>query len=221
MTNTNTNTNNNSNTNNNVVATGNQCTTCYGAGSDTASSLAACDANATTETCNDDDVCLIEVRRRNGQVVDMRTGCKGESIVKPALLNFSLIAKHACLNLQRINFYGISQPFYTQCRPEDPLTGRRFGASVCRQCFPTCDGSDCFDTTSGIRSTAGVSIDIVGPTSNCASSADCTVGRSFWDSNLFLCATAPLLTNPLSECTNAVYPPEYDGYNAAAAIHRN
>jgi len=202
------NNNNNNNNNNNVVVTptSKQCTTCFGAGADTASTLAACDANTTIETCDDYDVCMIEVRRRNGQIVDMRTGCK---------------AKHACLNLQRINFYGVTQPFYTQCRPEDPLTGRRFGASVCRQCFPTCDSgaSDCFDTTDGIRTTAGVNIDIVDPTSNCASPADCTVGRSFWDANLFLCATAPTLTTPLSECTNAAYPPEYDGYSAT--VHHN
>ena len=72
--------NNNNNNNNNVVVTpsSNQCSTCYGAGSDTASTLAACDANTTMETCDDYDVCMIEVRRRNGQIVDMRTGCKGK-----------------------------------------------------------------------------------------------------------------------------------------------
>ena len=154
------------------------------------------------------------------------------------------IARHACLNLQRVNFMGHS-PFFTQCRPEDPLTGRRFGASVCRQCFPTCNGgSDCFSNTNGIqdrmsqlntsikiivdsfqcqldlayshplKTRSGVSLDIVGTNANCQSASSCNVGRSFWDADLLTCAAQTNLVTPLTECSNTNYPPLYDGYSA-------
>ena len=60
----------------------NQCLTCYGAGNTSADTLAACTASTTYDECNEGDVCMIEMRRRNGQIVDMRTGCKGELITK-------------------------------------------------------------------------------------------------------------------------------------------
>ena len=130
----------------------NQCLTCYGAGATSALTLAACTASTTYNECNEGDVCMIEMRRRNGQIVDMRTGCKGTFLAKKTTKIYKNdVARHACLNLQRINFMGHA-PFYTQCRPEDPLTGRRFGASVCRQCFPTCAGGlDCFSDIDGIQ----------------------------------------------------------------------
>ena len=62
----------------NAAAPHGSCSKCFGAGADSASTLAACDANMATEACNQFDVCMIEVRRRNGQIVDMRTGCKSK-----------------------------------------------------------------------------------------------------------------------------------------------
>ena len=62
----------------NAAAPYGSCSKCFGAGADSVSTLAACDANMATEACNEGDVCMIEVRRRNGQIVDMRTGCKSK-----------------------------------------------------------------------------------------------------------------------------------------------
>ena len=66
-----------------VAASGNnQCLTCYGAGNTSADTLLACTTTTTYEECNEGDVCMIEMRRRNGQIVDMRTGCKGKLLTQ-------------------------------------------------------------------------------------------------------------------------------------------
>ena len=57
--------------------TPNYCLICHGAGSTSAETLLACTASTTYEECPEGDVCMIEMRKRNGQIVNMRTGCKG------------------------------------------------------------------------------------------------------------------------------------------------
>lgn len=193
---------------------GASCMTCNGAGSNTAATISMCDANTSYVECEDGDVCMIEQRRRNGELVEMKTGCK---------------ARHACLNLQRLNFYPNGEaahirPWMTQCRPEDPLTGRRFGASVCRQCFTTCTGNTgCFSTSTGIETaSAGVTINFADPrVAHCHSPADCDIGRSFWDADLVTCAESTTLTagHPKDQCSNQDFPPQYDGHTPIQHIN--
>ena len=77
----------------NAAAPYGSCSKCFGAGSNTASTLAACDANLATEVCNEGDVCMIEVRRRDGQIVDMRTGCKSKCSISRIELTWTFNRK--------------------------------------------------------------------------------------------------------------------------------
>ena len=66
-----------------VLKTGNDlfnaCFTCDAMGRDATSLLANCQATGKLKTCRQDSLCLIEVRRRNGNFMGMRTSCSGKS----------------------------------------------------------------------------------------------------------------------------------------------
>jgi len=54
----------------------NACFTCDATGSDAASLVAECQASGKLVECEEDSMCLMEVRKRNGNYVGMRTLCK-------------------------------------------------------------------------------------------------------------------------------------------------
>ena len=66
-----------------VLKTGNDlsnaCFTCDAMGRDATSLLANCQATGKLKTCRQDSLCLIEVRRRNGNFMGMRTSCSCKS----------------------------------------------------------------------------------------------------------------------------------------------
>merc|ERR1712176_179533 len=86
-----------------------KCWTCRNA-----YSYQQCEAEGTLVTCQDSQKsCELEVRERNGYVIQVNTGCKQAM---------------ACENNKAQNFQG-NNPAQTQCRPEPGYTH-----SVCRQC---------------------------------------------------------------------------------------
>ena len=103
------------------------------------------------------------VLSQNVPVIIYRFDKSGEHLVQLCKM---LLERNSCINLQKQNF-GSPSPFHSQCRPEDGLT-RRGGASICRQCFLTCDVGNaqlCFDASSGIptNSGTGIAFDVLGP----------------------------------------------------------
>jgi len=83
-------------------------------------SIEECMSAGYLETCqSNQESCELEIRERNGYIIQVHTGCK---------------QKLACENNKAQNFQ-TSNPAYTQCRPEPGYTH-----SVCRQC---CYDSSC------------------------------------------------------------------------------
>ncbi|CAG5077589.1 Oidioi.mRNA.OKI2018_I69.PAR.g8763.t1.cds [Oikopleura dioica] len=90
------------------AATGLQCWRCD------ADSFELCESTGSVQTCQaNEGSCELEIRERNGYIMQIRTGCK---------------AKDACEMNMAQNFKQ-QNPHYTECRPEPGYTH-----SVCRQC---------------------------------------------------------------------------------------
>ena len=87
-------------------------------------SFGQCQSEGISERCRLDQVCQIELRKRDGKVEHVAMGCK---------------EKEACRNQQMQNFVGDKYRF-NQCRPKS-----RVGPSVCWSC---CTGDDCVTTLS-------------------------------------------------------------------------
>ena len=92
---------------------------------------ADCAQNGSYEQCpsGDEDCCFLEVTKTDREVLLITSGCK----------DF-----RACVDMKRQNFaeyYSTGKPHPTdQCKPMDSQQNRYPGqASVCRQCFATCD----------------------------------------------------------------------------------
>lgn len=135
------------------------------------------------------------------------------------------LAKVACEVQQKQNF-GPGPLLRQQCRPEDNLTSRRFGPSVCRQCFQTCDGDSstndgdlCFSTTNGIPAPSGslTSFNIFNPSSPCTTSTCTEFGRSWWDAGLHNCQSNTI--DLVNDCNNEAFPPGYNTYTTK--VHPN
>jgi len=69
-------------------ATSNSCNVCFGSGSTTAATAAACDANSVATVCEAGDVCLLEMRKNRGEIVELRTMCKGDVIISNIISPF-------------------------------------------------------------------------------------------------------------------------------------
>ena len=54
------------------------CVRCHGYGQSTADTIARCAENAVLEQCEPDDVCMIEARRKAGELIEVKTMCKGK-----------------------------------------------------------------------------------------------------------------------------------------------
>lgn len=189
----------------------NACFTCDATGNDATSMLASCQTSGKLVECAEDSMCSIEVRKRNGNFVGMRTLCKSTV---------------ACENQHKQNF-GPGSIIRQQCRPEDNLTNRRFGPSVCRQCFQTCEGTSstntgvlCFSTSTGIPTLSGslTSFDLFNPGSTCTTSSCTEFGRSWWDAGLNDCQNDGTLAQ-VSDCNNGAFPPGYNTYSPT--VHLN
>merc|ERR1712037_732071 len=85
-----------------------------------ADSFELCESSGSVQTCQPNEgSCELEIRERNGYIMQIRTGCK---------------AKDACEMNMAQNFKQ-QNPHYTECRPEPGYTH-----SVCRQC---CSENNC------------------------------------------------------------------------------
>ena len=93
-------------------------------------SLGQCQTEGLSERCRIDQVCQVELRRRDGKVEQVSMGCK---------------EREACQNQQAQNFTAAKYRF-NQCRPQSSS-----GPSVCWSC---CSGDDCVATLSKL-STVG------------------------------------------------------------------
>ena len=101
------------------------CFTC------SARDLHECQVMGTTENCRSDQVCQIELRKRDSQIESVIMGCKEHE---------------ACVNQQTQNFQ--SGNFrYNQCKPKSKI-----GPSVCWSCCKT--DINCFETFSGLSTVA-------------------------------------------------------------------
>ena len=69
-------------------ATSNSCNVCFGSGSTTAATAAACDANSVATVCEPGDVCLLEMRKNRGEIVELRTMCKGNFTISKKISIF-------------------------------------------------------------------------------------------------------------------------------------
>lgn len=192
------------------IDTFNACFTCDATGDDASTLMTACQATGKLVQCETDSLCLLEVRKRSGKYVGIRTLCK---------------SKVACEDQQKQNF-GPGPLLRQQCRPEDNLTSRRFGPSVCRQCFQTCDGDSstndgdlCFSTTNGIPAPSGslTSFNIFNPSSPCTTSTCTEFGRSWWDAGLYNCQSNTI--DLVNDCNNEAFPPGYNTYTTK--VHPN
>lgn len=194
----------------------NSCYTCEASGSDATTVIANCLANGSIKQCDENSMCMIELRKRNGAFTGFRTGCK---------------QREACLNQQKQNF-GPGPLMMQQCRPEHNLQTSRFGPSVCRQCFQTCYGSgdhmnECFTPANGIPIDVGTSptaphyYDFLTQHDSCTTTNCPAYGRSWWDAALDKCQDAQFLET-LGACTNtdARFTPQYSGYKMGTE-HRN
>lgn len=190
----------------------NACFTCDAVGSDAATLIASCQSTGFLVECEADSKCLIEIRKRNGKFTSMRTLCK---------------SRVACDDQHKQNF-GPGPLLRQQCRPEDNLTSRRFGPSVCRQCFDTCTGDSstnagtmCFSPSAGIPTlSSGLThFNVLAPSSPCTTSSCSEFGRSWWDAGLSQCQNQATLT-AVTDCSNTAYEPTYTGYQTGT-VHKN
>ena len=94
-----------------------KCFTC------SASSFSICAAAGSSKTCGRNQVCMLELRKRNQKVIQVHMGCK---------------QRNDCLVQQSQNFMHNNWR-YNQCRP----TATR-GPSVCRAC---CEKDLCFGSS--------------------------------------------------------------------------
>jgi len=180
----------------------NACFTCEATSRKASSLIDQCQNSGRLEECGSDSVCIIEIRTRNSVMTSVKTGCK---------------ERRACEDQQKQNF-GPGPLWRTQCRPENNLTGGRFGPSVCRQCFSTCEGDSqsntgntCFSPAHGIYSSSGAlsSFNILSPGTECVTTNCEEYGRSWWASDLTSCQEDSTLTN-VNECNNGAFPTKFD-----------
>ena len=101
------------------------CFTC------SARDIQECQVMGTTENCRSDQVCQIELRKRNSQTVSVIMGCKEHE---------------ACLNQQTQNFQNVYYR-HNQCKPKS-----KSGPSVCWSCCKA--DNNCFETFSGLLTVA-------------------------------------------------------------------
>ena len=71
---------------------------CHGYGQSTADTIARCAENAVLEQCEPDDVCMIEARRKAGELIEVKTMCKGRESLSV------LSGVQSSLNLTKILF---------------------------------------------------------------------------------------------------------------------
>lgn len=104
---------------NSIPGSTRSCWTC-----DNASSQTECEANGSDGFCKDNqDACFLEIRKRGGEIISYRTGCKDSS---------------SCQNNKQQNF-GQGSKVDWNCKPTDTGFSARFlkGEDVCFQCCET------------------------------------------------------------------------------------
>ena len=74
------------------------CVRCHGYGQSTADTIARCAENAVLEQCEPDDVCMIEARRKAGELIEVKTMCKGRESLS------GLFGVQTLFNLNKILF---------------------------------------------------------------------------------------------------------------------
>lgn len=98
-----------------------QCLTCV------ASNVTQCEQEGSYETCFVGQTCHFELREKNGEVIQVKKGCKQE---------------HSCHDQRKQNFTQNSNRNHQQCRP-----GQKRGPSVCRKCCSENGCTEGFDVS--------------------------------------------------------------------------
>jgi len=158
--------------------TGKQGRSCFMCSS---TSYAGCISGGSVMQCELGDLerCHIEVRKTNGKIVSVISGCKQAVACNKGIEQNFVVDSNLDTDASR----------HDQCKPNMPMASMRFGKiqSVCRQCFSTSDG-----LAANILA-IGTGEEIKIPTwdgttfwkLSVDSSAD-SAGRQFWLSNLYL-----------------------------------